>query len=137
MNKMYFTFALAVMCIVSLGTTSRAQDTDGIIVNVPFEFVVGAKVMPAGTYMVARLFSDPSSGVVLRSAANSAVVLPTTVEGASVFKALLTFQHMGETYFLGKIETPGMVYTFSTPRPRMTLARTHDDETTVRVGGTN
>jgi hypothetical protein len=47
MNKMYFTFALAVMCIVSLGTTSRAQDTDGIIVNVPFEFVVGAKVMPA------------------------------------------------------------------------------------------
>jgi hypothetical protein len=136
MNKTYFTLALAVMCIVGLGTMSRAQDTDGMVVNVPFEFVFGANVMPAGTYNVARLSNDPSSGVVLRSSTNSAVVLPTTVEGVSVPKALLTFQHLGETYFLGKIETPGMVYTIATPRPRVTLARTHD-QTTVQVGGTN
>ncbi len=136
MNRMYFTLILAVMCIVGLGTTSRAQDTDGIVVNVPFEFVVGAKVLPAGTYRVARFFSDPSSGVVLRGGANSVVVLPTTVEGASSPKALLTFQHLGEAYFLGKIETPGMVYTIATPRPRVTLAHTHD-QTTVQVGGTN
>jgi hypothetical protein len=136
MNKTYFTLALAVMCIVGLGTMSRAQDTDGMVVNVPFEFVFGANVMPAGTYNVARFSNDPSSGVVLRSGTNSAVVLPTTVEGVSVPKALLTFQHLGETYFLGKIETPGMVYTIATPRPRVTLARTHD-QTTVQVGGTN
>src|ERR1700693_6574573 len=136
MNKTYFTLALAVMCIVGLGTTSRAQDSDGIVVNVPFEFVVGAKVLPAGTYRVARFFDDPSSGVVLRGRTNSAVVLPTTVEGASVPKALLTFQHLGETYFLGKIETPGMVYTIATPRPRVMLAGNRD-QTAVQVGGTN
>jgi hypothetical protein len=136
MKKSYVTVALAVICIFGLGISSRAQDTDGIVVTVPFDFVVAGKALPAGNYHIGRYFNDPHSGVVLRSGANTAVVLPTTVEGASVPKALLTFQHSGEKYFLGKIETPGSVYTIATPRPRLTVARAND-QPTVSVSGTN
>jgi hypothetical protein len=136
MNKSYCAVAIAVMCIFGLGISSQAQDTDGIVVTVPFEFVVAASTMPAGTYRIARFSDDPQSGIVLRGAANTAVVLPMTVEGASIPKALLTFQHSGEKYFLGKIETPGVVYTIATPRPRLTVARAND-HSTVSVGGTN
>jgi hypothetical protein len=137
MKKQYFTLALAVMCIVGLGTASRAQDTDGIVVNVPFEFVVGAQVLPAGTYRVARFSNDPHSGVILSNGPNAAVVLPMTVEGAATLapKANLFFKHSGERYFLGKIETPGFVYTLATPRPIMTVAAAHDQTTTP--SGTN
>ena len=136
MNKMYFAFAFALMCVLGLSGSSQAQDTDGIVVTVPFDFVAGASVMPAGTYKVGRFSADPNSGVILRGDANTAVVLPMTVAGASVPKANLTFQHSQGRYFLGKIETPGMVYTLATPRPMMTVASTHD-QSTGAAGGTN
>jgi hypothetical protein len=134
MKKSYATIALAVICIFGLGISSRAQDADGIDVTVPFDFVVAGKALPAGNYHIARFLDDPHSGVVLRSGAKTAVVLPTTVEGASVREAVVTFQHTGEKYFLGKIETPGTVYTIATPRPRLMIAGA-DHQSTVSVGG--
>lgn len=136
MKKSYVTVALAVICMLGLGISSRAQEADGIDVTVPFDFVVAGKAMPAGNYHIARYFDDPHSGVVLRSGANTAVVLPTTAEGASVPRAVLTFKHTGEKYFLGKIETPGTVYTMATPRPRVMVAGA-TERPTVSIGGTN
>jgi hypothetical protein len=134
MNKQYFTMALALLCVVGIGTNSRAQNTDGIVVTVPFEFVVGANPLPAGTYQIERFSQNPTSGVVLRGGDSSTVVLPTTVESSSLPKALLTFQHIRGTYFLGKVETPGMVYTLATPRTKMTVAATHDQITVPATG---
>jgi len=136
MKKSYATVALAVIFIFGLGMSSRAQDADGIDVAVPFDFVVAGKTLPAGNYHIGRFFDDPHSGVVIRSGKNVAVVLPVTVEGASVREAVVTFQHTGEKYFLGKIETPNTVYTIATPRPRLMVAGAND-QSTVSVGGTN
>jgi hypothetical protein len=135
MKKSYVTVALAVICTLGLGISSRAQDADGIDVKVPFDFVLAGNTLPAGNYHIARYSDDPHSGVVLRSGEKIAVILPTTVEGASVSKALLTFQHSGEKYFLGKIETPGFVYTIATPRRTLMVARAND-QPTVSVSGT-
>jgi hypothetical protein len=137
MKALYFTLALAVMCVLGMATSSQALDTDGIVVTVPFEFVAGTNIMPAGTYKVGRFSDDPHSGVILRNGPNTAVVLPMTVEGASTLapKANLFFKHSGGRYFLGEIETPGIVYTLATPRPVVIVAGTHDQNTTP--AGTN
>jgi hypothetical protein len=137
MNKSYFVIAIAVMCIFGLSTSSRAQEGDAIVVKVPFDFIVSATTMPAGTYTVGHLFDDPHSGIVLHGdTKQSAVVLPTVVEWTSTFQPMLTFQHIGDKYFLAKIDTLARTYTISTRRPMMVLART-TDKTTVLAGGTN
>lgn len=135
MSKRYFAVALALLCIVGIGTNSRAQSTNRIVVTVPFEFVVGANALPAGTYEIERFSENPRSGVVFRGGDTSTVVLPTTVEDSSIIsKALLTFQHIRGTYFLGKVETPGTVYTLATPHTSITVAGTHDQITVPATG---
>jgi hypothetical protein len=137
MNKLYFTLALAVMCILGFGGRSHAQDADAIVVTVPFDFVVGTQTMPAGRYNVGRLLSnDQRSGLILRGDGRSAIVLPTAVDETSTFQANLTFQHFGDKYFLDKIKTPAGIYTISARRPMTVVART-TDKSAVPTGGTN
>jgi len=136
MNKLYLTLALAAMCILSLGGSSHAQEPDGVIVKVPFDFFVGTRAMPAGTYSFGRLFSNERSSFILRGDATSAVVFPTSVEETSTFKANLVFEHLGDKYFLGQIKTPAGIYTIATPEPMQALARA-SDKNAVAAGGTN
>jgi|GEM_PF-1799485 len=135
MNKSCFALALAVMCILGFSTRSHAQKADALIVTVPFDFVVSAKTMPAGTYTVQSLFDDAHSGVVFRGGAATAVVLPTAIEGTLSGESL-TFERVDGKYFLRKIDTPAGVYSIAMPHMRMVVARTHD-QTTVPASGTN
>ena len=41
MKKSYLTAVLTLTCMLGLGISARAQDTEGVRVNVPFEFVAG------------------------------------------------------------------------------------------------
>src|ERR1700682_1372033 len=127
MNKSYFTLALAVICILGFGESSHAQEPDAIVVTVPFDFIVGTQTMPAGRYDVGRLLSnDQRSSLILHGDRGSAIVLPTAVEETSTFQANLTFQHLGDKYFLDKIKTPAGIYTIPAPRPIAVVARTTD-----------
>ena len=137
MNKLYFTLAVALMCILGFGGTSHAQEPDAIVVTVPFDFVVGTQTMPAGRYDVGRLLSnDRRSSLILRGDGKSAIVLPTGVEETSTFQANLTFQHLGDKYFLDKIKTPAGIYTIAAQRPMTVVART-TDKNAAPAGGTN
>src|ERR1700674_380910 len=100
MKQLSFALALALMCILGLGGSSHAQEPDGIIVKVSFDFFVGTRAMPAGTYSFGRVFSSQRSSFILHGDATSAVVFPTSVEETSTFKANLVFEHLGDKYFL-------------------------------------
>jgi hypothetical protein len=136
MKTFYFTLALAVMCVLGLSGSSHAQEPDGIVVTVPFDFFVGTRSMPAGTYSFGRLFPDQRSSFILHGDARSAIVLPTAVDETSTFQAKLTFEHLGDKYFLDKINTPVGIYTIATPRPITMEARTTDGNA-VSAGGTH
>ena len=83
MNKSCLTIALTLTCLFGLGMTAHAQDVDGVAVEVPFDFVAGAKTRPAGTYRISRIHSDASSGLVVYSRENSSIVLPTATGGSA------------------------------------------------------
>jgi hypothetical protein len=136
MKKLYFTLALAVMSVLGLHGSSLAQEPDAIVVKVPFDFFVGNRSMPAGTYSFGRVFTDQHSSFILHGDGRSAIVLPTAVDETSAFEAKLTFEHSGDKYFLDKIKTPAGIYTIAAPRPMPVVGRT-TDKNAVSAGGTN
>ena len=116
MNKLYVTALLTLTCLCGLVVKARAQDQEGVVVKGPFEFVAGAKTMPAGTYSVGRIASDPHSGLIIRNYDNSVIVPTTLVETDSAQQPALSFDHVEDKYFLSKVATPGGTYTSPVPR---------------------
>jgi hypothetical protein len=116
MNKLYVTALLTLTCLCGLVVKAPAQDQEGVVVKVPFEFVAGEKTMPAGTYSVGRLASDPHSGLIIRNYDNSVIVPTTLVETDSAQQPALSFDHVEDKYFLSKVGTPGGTYTIPVPR---------------------
>jgi len=136
MNKLYVTALLTLTCLCGLVAKARAQDSEGVVVKVPFEFVAGEKTMPAGTYSVGRISSDPHSGLVIRNYDKSVLVLTILVEAASAQQAALSFDHVEDKYFLSKVETPGGVYTIPVPRAISALVQVRDHGS-VSASGSN
>jgi len=136
MKKSYFAAVLALTCLLGLGISAHAQDTEGVHVNIPFEFVVGGATLPAGTYAVGRLSLEAFSGIAISSYGHGAFALPIAVDGTRSGQPKLSFEHVGDKYFLSEADTPGGVYTFALPRAMVALAQMKD-QGTVSSGGTN
>jgi len=134
MNKSHLLVALTLTCVFGLDINARAQDTEGVIVKVPFEFVAGGKTMPADTYSIGRISSEGGPAPAIRSYNNGALLLPVAVNGDPAGHAQLRFEHVGDRYFLKTIETPGGVYTIATPRAITTLAQAKAHSTSSSSG---
>jgi|SRR6202050_5648826 len=135
MKKSYLVAVLTLTCLVGLGITAHSQDTEGVRVKVPFEFVAGGATLPAGTYTVGRLSLDASSGITIRSFGNGVLVIPQVVDGTPAEHPKLSFEQVGGKYFLSEVDTPGGIYTFGLPRTMVALAQTKD-QGTMSVSGT-
>ena len=105
--KKSLAIVLTLTCLLGLGISARAQDVDKVVVNVPFEFVAGGQTLPAGTYSVSRVSDQTFQALVIRSNDNSVFLLPMFFDGVVCRDhAELRFEHVGDKYFLSKIETP-------------------------------
>jgi hypothetical protein len=105
--KKYAGIIATVTVLVGIGLAARAQAQDNIIVTLPFGFVAGEKMLPAGTYRVSRFSNDPSGPLLFRNYDKdiSVFVLPIASEGTSADKPSLTFEHVGGEHFLNAIQT--------------------------------
>jgi hypothetical protein len=103
---------LAIALLSGLGLAAKAEIRDDIVVTVPFEFVVGGKTLPAGTYTVSHLSVDKFSTLLLTSRDNgtSVYMLPFEGESASADKPNVSFQRVGNQHFLSTIQTTWDVY---------------------------
>jgi hypothetical protein len=127
MKKQYLTVLFALICVLGLGVGAHAQEEDTVVTKVPFDFVAGGRVLPAGTYRVSRI--APASGsreLEMRSdeTGASVFVMPMVFDGVRSDKAQLSFEHLGDTHFLSAIETPIGTYTIDIPPSAMKLAQT-------------
>ena len=90
---------------------ARAQmlNADELTVDVPFPFVVGDAMLPAGRYDVRAATDDPS--VMWLTSSNSAhTAVANMTWGGAVFDgrdADLRFKVFGNTHFLSRIDIPG------------------------------
>ena len=125
---------LTLTCLLGLGISAHAQEVDKVVVNVPFEFVAGGQTLPAGTYRVSRASDQAFQALVIQSYDNSAVLIPMFFDGVSANHAELRFEHVGDKYFLSKIETPAGVYAVRTPRAITQVAQMKDHGTVSSSG---
>jgi hypothetical protein len=104
MKKQAYTMIAMIVLVGSLAISAKAQ-TNGrmaLIANIPFQFSIGNKSLPAGEYTVQSI-SDDSSNVLLRMQSRdgktSAMLLTSTVEGKALDRARLVFHRYGNQYF--------------------------------------
>ncbi len=133
MKKLCLTVVLTLTCLLAWGGSARAQDAGLVVTNVPFEFVAGGRTLPAGTYSVSRV---SHSALAIRSYDSGVFLLPIVFDGAPAEHAKLSFEHVGDKYFLSKVETAAGVYTIGTPRAMTKLAQIKDHGN-VSSAGTN
>ena len=110
MQRRFWTFALALVPALVLGwAPTRAFAAEELKVNVPFQFVVGDSVLPAGPYRVQA--SDTNPSVIWFFSPNGHHVANVATEwGGSLFRgadANLRFKMYGKTHFLSRILIPG------------------------------
>ena len=124
MKTLHVTALLMLTCLLGLSVGARAQDVDGVIVTVPFDFVAGGATLPAGEYRINRVNSGSNRELVIYSYRNGgAFVLPVAFDGGLTNQPTLSFEHIGGRYFLSRVKTAGGVYTMTTPPARIALAK--------------
>jgi hypothetical protein len=119
MRKPYLRILIAVIGAAGLAVVAKGQAIDQIVVNIPYEFVVAGKTLPAGTYRVNRVPNSIERALLLSSFENraSAIVFATDVESIPADKAQVSFEQVGGEYFLSKIETAQHIFTIPVSRP--------------------
>jgi hypothetical protein len=135
MKKSYLTIALTLTVLFGAGVSAHAQDPDRVIAKVPFDFVVGTKTLPAGTYTVRRATPEVTSGLLISSYNNGAFLLPIDADSVSGGASKLSFDHVGRKYFLSKVETPERVYNIATSPEKIKLGEMKDNGNGSSAGG--
>jgi hypothetical protein len=122
--KKYAKSLAAVVLILGLTGAAKAESRDGVIVTLPFKFVVGGKTLPAGTYTVRNASDDPSGPLLITNhdSSKSVLVLPYMDESASTEKPELEFQQGGEGHFLSTIHTSWRIYRIPVSQSALTEA---------------
>ena len=100
--------------LAALTITARGQAVDQLVVNIPYEFVVEGKTLPAGTYKVNRVSANDEWALAITSFENHAAVLVLSSQVSDRTDAeqpSLGFQKVGEQHLLSKIQTAEHVFT--------------------------
>ena len=134
--KKYVNILVALVCLLGLGVAAKANIRTEAIVTVPFEFVVGGKTLPAGTYTVSSL-DDKHQGLVLRNHKDgtSVFVHPFEVESASADNPQVSFERVGEEHFLSRIQTSTDVYNIPVYRSDIVVAEARANGKTSASAG--
>ena len=124
MKKQYLSVLFTLICVLGFGLGALAQEEDTVVTTVPFDFVVGRQVLPAGMYKVRRVDPQGTRELQIQSyeTGASAFLSPTFFDDTQIGHAQLNFEHAGDKYFLSGIETPIGTYAITVPRSAIRLA---------------
>jgi hypothetical protein len=96
---------IVVLALTTAIASAKAQSANRVVADIPFEFSVGYKTMPAGEYSV-RTVTTAGDGLMIQSAdgKSSALRLSEATERAKdKSHARLVFHKYGERYFLAEV----------------------------------
>ena len=117
MKKQISRALLGLAATLALAVAAHAQVLNAVVIRVPFDFVAGAKQMPAGRYTVRRVRVDSESALLIRGeGSGAAAVVLTNRGGENPSGALLTFRQHGERYFLAEVSMPGAASAREVPK---------------------
>ena len=125
MKHQWTNVLLIITGLFGLAAGAKAETHREIIVNIPNDFVVTGRTLPAGIYTVSRLSDDRLGGLSIasREQRSGVFVLANHFEDRPAGEAKLSFERIGDMYFLRYIETADGVYTLPLPRFAVLLAK--------------
>lgn len=109
---------LAVAGMVVPASALRAK----AVVTVPFDFVVGATKLPAGTYTLSTT-GDVNSPLLLSNREHSVFILSSAFDGIQVEDARFGFDKIGDEHVLSHIKTLDGIYTIDDSREAKMLTK--------------
>ena len=127
MKKQAYTMIAMFILVGSLAAAAQAQTNARIalIANIPFQFSIGKKSLPAGEYRV-RSDSDGASSVLLRiqsrDGKTNAMLVTSRVEGKAQKRARLVFHRYGNQYFFAQAWVDGDSVGLEAQKSRAELA---------------
>jgi hypothetical protein len=135
--KKYFVGVLAaVFGMAAFAVAGQATTSDQLVVNIPYEFVVGGKTLPAGTYRVSRLSDSNVGELALINVDQHASVLLSASEWEDVHadKPELQFQQIAGQHFLSTIKTAEHVFAIPVSKSAvMEAMKSHQGSTSPAV----
>jgi hypothetical protein len=110
MKRQTLSALIVVGLILVAAFAAQAQLERRVVVNVPFDFAVGKKMLPAGQYTIRRIVRDndrlllvqSADGRIAQTIQTSAVEANTPTDNVQV-----KFHRYGDKYFLFQVWTPG------------------------------
>jgi hypothetical protein len=114
---------LVVVTLVVLSGMAAAQliGSTKIVAQVPFEFMVANKTVPAGEYVV-QAFTMDGNTLVIRNAEAKVGLVSTSSQTEGKQEAshyALVFRHYGDRYFLSGIKLEGSKITYRLPESKV------------------
>ena len=114
---------LVVMTLVVLSGMAAAQliGSTKVVAQVPFEFMVANKIVPAGECAVQAITMDGNTLVIRNAEAKVALVSRSSQsEGKQeASNYALVFKHYGDRYFLSGIKLEGSNITYRLPESKV------------------
>jgi hypothetical protein len=114
---------LVVMTLVVLSGMAAAQliGSTKVVAQVPFEFMVANKIVPAGECVVQAITMDGNTLVIRNAEAKVALVSRSSQsEGKQdASNYVLVFKHYGDRYFLSGIKLEGSKITYRLPESKV------------------
>lgn len=136
MKKYFIGVLAAVFGMAAFAVAGKATTSDQLVVNVPYEFVVGGKTLPAGTYRLTRLSDSNVGELALVNVDKHASVLLNASEWEDVRgdKPELRFQQIAGQHFLSGIETAEHVFNIPVSKSAvMEAMKSHQGSTSPAV----
>ncbi len=112
------------MLVLFLAVAAGAYAQDRVSAEVPFEFTVGGRTLPAGTYTIGRASASRPGMLLLHGEDGSRTVVyaPADFDGREA-GAQLVFHRYGNHYFLRAVQTGQGRYALGESKQEMQVAR--------------
>ena len=114
MRRQCLRIVMALIGVAGFGIGVKAQVLDQIEVNIPYQFVVAGKTLPAGTYRVKRVGVTDPRLLILNSLETraTAIIHATWVENSDADKNEVSFVQVGDEHFLSRLRRPTICLPF-------------------------
>lgn len=138
MKQQLASVLLIILGFFGVAAKAKAQTHREVIANIPYEFVAAGRTLPAGAYTVTRLSDNGLAGLSIANyeARSGVLVLVNQFENRPAGDTKISFERVGDKYYLSSIETSDGLYTLPLPRSAVLMAQSaHTDG--VAASGTH
>ena len=123
MKNAAFTAIAMLVLLIATAVAVEAQTTSStkLVANIPFEFNVGDKTMPAGQYTIRQV--NPSSDrpvlqITSKDGSSSALAQTNSVRARDAKQSVLVFNRYGSQYFFSMAVIDGLPDAWQAPKSR-------------------